>query len=196
MEITYELSLYLAFFAALGIMALFNWRKFFLFFFIYIFFEDFIRMKFFLNNVAIQVAKDLLLIGIYIGFFIDRRNKIKLFSFIPAIIGFIIFQFINIFNPHAKSALMGFAALKLNFFYLPILWLSYVYFQNLNNLKKFLLISFYIASCICIIAMIQIVTGPQIWYDFFGHHDTLIAFSYHSWAVEEGIFRPFGIFNN
>jgi len=195
MIITYNLAIFLAIFALLGLISIFNWRKGFFLFLIYIFFEDAIRMKLFHNNVVVQIAKDLLLIGVYIGCFIEKSHEFKLFRFIPPILFLIAFETFNIFNPENISLTMGFAALKLSFFYFPIIWIAIIYFKNPLNLKIYLLVSFIIVSIICTIAFIQTITGPDWWWDFFGNYETLTKYSYHTWT-EEAVFRPFGIFNN
>lgn len=195
MLITYSLGIYLIIFAGLGLISFFNWRKGFFFFLIYIFFEDAIRMKFFHNNVVVQLAKDLLFLGMFAGCFFENRKEFRFFKFLPSIIIFIIYEAINIFNPSNVSLTMGAAALKLSFFYFPLIWISSIYFKEPINLRNYLLTSFTIASIICTIAFIQTITGPDWWWNFFGNYEPLTHFSYHTWT-EEPVFRPFGIFNN
>lgn len=195
MIITYNLAIYLVIFASLGLISIFSWRKGFFLFLIYIFFEDAIRMKFFHNNVVVQIAKDLLLLGVYAGCFIEKKSEFKLYKFIPAILAMVAFEAINIFNPDNVSTTMGFAALKLSFFYFPILWIASIYFKNPLSLKRYLLSSFLIVALINAIAFIQTITGPDWWWNFFGNYEPLTHFSFHTWT-EEAVFRPFSIFNN
>lgn len=197
MELTYDLAIFLAFFAFMGLISLFSWQKGFAFFLVYIFFEDALRMKIFNNNVVIQIAKDFLLLGIYAGCFIENRKGWKFYSFVPAVLLAISYKLANILNPKSVSVALGFASLRLDYFYFPIIWVSSIYFESPKRLAKFLITSSSIVSLICVLAFVQILTGPQWWWNFFGNYDTLTAFSYHIWSTETGtVFRPFGIFNN
>jgi hypothetical protein len=195
MIINANLYIYFSFFAIMGLAATFNWRKFYPLFIIYIFFEDAIRMKIFDNNVATQLAKDFLLIGIYLGWLLENSFKIKRYNFIISILIVIAFQCINILNPECLSLYSAIAGLKLNFFYFPIIWISASYFSDPTTLRRFLLIALFIMACLGAIALHQTIYGPEQWWDFFGNYDDLIHFSYHTWK-EEPVFRPFAIFNN
>ena len=196
MEATNENIIYCAFFLILGLGSIFKWRVGFIFFLIYIFFEDAIRMKFFNNNILTQISKDLVLIGIYLGWLLERSFKIKFYKFTISIIIIIAFQAINIFNPQTLSLSSGIAGLKLNFFYFPIFWIASDYFSNPARLQRYFIMLMIIMSLLSIVALIQTIFGPDFWWDFFGNYDPLVHFSYHTWKEEAPVFRPFAIFNN
>jgi hypothetical protein len=90
-----------------------NWRNGLYFFLAWLLFEDLAR-KFLGNNMAVYFAKDFLVAVVYLSFFVAYRRKDKdLLAFRPpflvALLVFIWFGVIQMFNPGSTSIFSAFS---------------------------------------------------------------------------------------
>ena len=101
-----------------------NWRNGVYFFLAWLLFEDFAR-KYLGNNMAIYFAKDFLVAIVYLSFFIAYRRKDKDLQvlrppFLMALLVFVWFGFLQVFNPGSTSIFFGFLGMKLYFYYIRL----------------------------------------------------------------------------
>ena len=106
-----------------------NWRVGFCFFNVWLLFEDFVR-KYMGNGPALFFGKDALALLIYVCllFAIARKKEPRFRP--PFLLWFPVCVFvwlgaIEIFNPNSPSILYGLLGFKLDFFYIPMMFVGY-----------------------------------------------------------------------
>jgi hypothetical protein len=148
---------------AIALMILRNWRAGFYFFLVWLLFEDLIR-KYLGNNMAIFFAKDALAGLSYISLLLAIRRK-EAVAFRPPFMLFLTFffwlAFLQVFNPYSPSPLYGVLGLKIDFFYIPLMFLAYALIRDERDLQRFLLVFMVLAIVISGLGIIQGVVGPQ-----------------------------------
>src|SRR5215471_901580 len=114
---------------AVTIAILNDWRRGLYAFVFWILFEDIIR-KYAGNNMAIYFAKDALVIILYLSFFRARVAK-KLEKFRPpfrfALLLFFWLSLLQVFNPASPSLFFGILGMKMDFLYVPLLYVGYTF---------------------------------------------------------------------
>jgi hypothetical protein len=123
-----------------AITSLRDWRSGFYILLAWLLFEDLAR-KYLGNNMAMFFGKDVLVAIVYVAFMVEvRRGNITLFY--PRFLGFfypcLILCVAGIFNPYSPSVLYGIMGLKLNFYYMPLLFVGYGLVRNDEDLRRFL----------------------------------------------------------
>lgn len=140
-----------------------NWRAGFYFFIVWLLFEDLIR-KYLGNNMAIFFAKDLLAGLSYVSLLIAIRRK-EATAFRPPFLLFLSLFFwlavLQVFNPYSPSPFYGVLALKVDFFYIPLMFLAYALIRDETDLHRFLLVFMLLAIVISGLGIIQGIVGPQ-----------------------------------
>ncbi len=148
--------------SAIALMILRNWRAGFYLFLVWLLFEDLIR-KYLGNNMAIFFAKDVLAGISYISLLLAIRRKEAL-AFRPRFLLFLTFFFwlavLDVFNPYSPSPLYGLLGLKVDFFYIPLMFLSYALIREERDLKRFLVLFMVLAIVISGIGIVQAIVGP------------------------------------
>lgn len=139
-----------------------NWRAGFYFFMVWLLFEDLIR-KYLGNNMAIFFAKDCLAGLSYISLLIAIRNK-HAKAFRPPFLLFLSLFFwlavLQVFNPYSPSPFYGILGLKIDFFYVPLMFLAYALIRDERDLRRFLLVFILLAIAISGLGIIQAIVGP------------------------------------
>lgn len=147
---------------SIALVILRNWRAGFYFFLVWLLFEDLIR-KYLGNNLAIFFAKDALVGLCYVSLVLAiRRKEVKAFR--PPFLLFLMFFFwlavLEVFNPYSPSPFYGFLGLKVDFFYIPLMFLSYALIRDERDLHRFLLIFMLLAIVISGLGILQAIIGP------------------------------------
>jgi hypothetical protein len=146
-----------------GIAILRNWRLGFYLFNIWLLFEDLVR-KYMGNGLAFFFGKDVLALVIYVALFIAiRKGKEKAFK-PPFLLWFPLICFVwlgamQIFNPNSPSVLYGLLGFKLDFFYIPMLYVGYALIRNSEDLRKLLVLNAILAIFVCGVGIIQGIVG-------------------------------------
>lgn len=128
----------------------------------WIIFEDFVR-KYLGNNMAVYFAKDVLTLILYLSFFRARRNRqVEMFRIpfrVPLLL-FVWFGVIQMFNPASTSIFYGVLGIKVNFLYLPLVYVGYALIESEEDLHSFF-------SFVCVLILIvaglgltQSIIGP------------------------------------
>jgi hypothetical protein len=154
-------------FAAVGgavIVAILNdWRRGLYALVAWILFEDFVR-KYLGNNMMIYFGKDILALVIYLSYFRARRGR-GLEKFRPpfriALLLFTWFGIIQVFNPSSKSIFYGILGMKVDFIYIPLVYIGYTLLESEEGLHRFF-------SYLCVLFLIvsglglaQSIIGPS-----------------------------------
>jgi hypothetical protein len=141
-----------------------NWRHGVYCLIAWLLFEDFIR-KYAGNNMAIYFAKDILTAIVYLSFFLAyrRRDKDLVIArppFLPALLVFIWFAALQIFNPGSTTVFFGLMGMKLYFYYTPLFIIGYSLINSENDLRRFFYFNIALMSVIAILGIVQSVVGP------------------------------------
>ncbi|MGA2429224.1 MAG: hypothetical protein ABSH13_12065 [Candidatus Acidiferrum sp.] len=140
-----------------------NWRNGVYFFLAWLLFEDLAR-KFLGNNMAIYFAKDFLVAIVYMSFFIAYRRKDKDLQvlrppFLMALLVFVWFGFMQVFNPGSPSVFFGFLGMKLYFYYMPLFVIGYALIDSEVALRRFFNINLGIMLAIIALGLVQSILG-------------------------------------
>jgi hypothetical protein len=141
-----------------------NWRHGVYCLIAWLLFEDFIR-KYAGNNMAIYFAKDILTAIVYLSFFLAYRRRDKDLQiarppFLPALLVFIWFGVLQVFNPGSTTVFFGLMGLKLYFYYTPLFIIGYSLINSENDLRRFFYFNLGLMSLIAILGIVQSVVGP------------------------------------
>lgn len=128
-------------------------------------FEDFVR-KYAGNNMAIYFAKDVLTALVYLSFFIAYRKRDKDLvvarpPFLPALLVFVWFGVLQIFNPGSTSIFFGLMGMKLYFYYVPLFVIGYSLINSEKDLQRFFYFNLALMGAIAILGIAQSVIGPS-----------------------------------
>lgn len=139
-----------------------NWRAGFYFFMVWLLFEDLIR-KYLGNNMAIFFAKDCLAALSYISLLIAIRKR-QARAFRPPFLLFLSLFFwlavLQVFNPYSPSPFYGILGLKIDFFYVPLMFLAYALIRDERDLHRFLMAFMLLAIVISALGIVQAMVGP------------------------------------
>jgi len=142
-----------------------NWRNGTYFFLAWLLFEDFAR-KFLGNNMAVYFAKDVLVLLVYLSFFAAyRRKDLDLQTFRPpflsALLVFLWFGVMQVFNPASTSIFYGLLGIKLYFYYIPLVLVGYAMINSEAELRKFFYINLGLMLIIAALGIVQSIAGPR-----------------------------------
>jgi hypothetical protein len=139
-----------------------DWRRGFYLLVAWILFEDLFR-KFLGNNMAIYFAKDVLAIILYLAFYKTQVAKqVEKFSIpfrLPLIV-FFWFCILQAFNPASSSIFYGVLGLKVNFLYVPLFYVAYVFAESEEDLRRFLSFCCFLIIIVAGLGLAQSIIGP------------------------------------
>jgi hypothetical protein len=147
---------------AVCVTVLNDWRRGLYLLVAWILFEDFFR-KYLGNNMAVYFAKDFLAILLYLSFFRARAagqlEKFKIPFRVP-LLAFFWFCLLQMFNPESPSIFYGILGMKVNFLYVPLIFVGYAFAETEEDVRRLL-------SFVCILILIvaglglaQSIIGP------------------------------------
>src|SRR2546427_10481936 len=152
----------LIFIGSAFVVAMLNsWRNGVYFFLAWLLFEDFAR-KYLGNNMAIYFAKDVLVAVVYLSFFLAyRRKRVALFRppFLVPLLLFVWFGVMQVFNPASTNIIYGVLGLKLFFYYMPLLLVSYSFLNSEKELRPFFFGNLILATIIVSLGVVQAILG-------------------------------------
>lgn len=151
--------------AAMVAVTVINWRTGLYLLLAWLLFEDLAR-KYLGNNMAIYFAKDFLLAVVYASFFARWRRKdqdLKTFRppFLTALMVFVWFAFIQVFNPASTTIFYGLMGVKLYFYYVPLIAVGYALADSEAMLRRFFYFNLGLVAIIVSLGIMQSVIGPQ-----------------------------------
>ena len=126
-------------------------------------FEDFVR-KYLGNNMAIYFAKDALALILYISFFRARRAKrVERFRIpfrVPLLI-FVWFGAIQVFNPASTSIFYGLLGMKVDFLYIPLIYVGYALIESDEELHRYFSFVCVLILIVAGLGLVQSILGPS-----------------------------------
>ena len=147
---------------AVVIAILNDWRRGLYTLVAWILFEDFVR-KYLGNNMAIYFAKDALAIILYISFFRARGAKQVSLLRIPfrmPLLIFIWFCLVQIFNPASTSLFYGILGAKVDFLYVPLIYVGYALIRSEEDLHRFFSFTCILILIVAGLGLAQSIIGP------------------------------------
>lgn len=141
-----------------------NWRSGFYLFFVWLLFEDLVR-KYLGNNMLIYFAKDVLAGLTYVALYLAiREGRAKSFRppFLLVMSLFFWLCALQIFNPYSPSVLYGILGMKIDFYYVPLIFVGYALIRNEADLRRFLITCILLATIISALGIVQATAGSQI----------------------------------
>jgi hypothetical protein len=135
-----------------GLYALVGW----------ILFEDIVR-KYLGNNMMIYFGKDVLALVLYLSFFRARQHKVvdKLrLPFRVALLLFVWFSVIQVFNPASKSIFYGVLGMKVDFLYIPLVFVGYALMDSEEELQRFFRFLCVLFLIVAGLGLAQSIIGP------------------------------------
>lgn len=151
--------------AVVVVATLMNWRTGVYFLLTWLLFEDLGR-KYLGNNMAIYFAKDFLLAVVYASFFARWRKKdpdVKTFRppFLAALMVFVWFALIQVFNPSSTTIFYGLMGMRLYFYYVPLVAVGYALADSEAMLRRFFYFNLSLIAVIVSLGIVQSIVGPQ-----------------------------------
>jgi hypothetical protein len=139
-----------------------DWRRGLYLLVAWILFEDLVR-KYLSNNMAIYFAKDILALILYLSFFrAGMGKKVERFSIpfrVPLMI-FFWFCLLQMFNPASTSIFYGILGIKVNFLYVPLLYIGYAFIQSEEDLRRFFTFVSVLILIVAGLGLAQSIIGP------------------------------------
>lgn len=153
--------------AAIGVCAvagktLSDWRKGLYLFLVWLLFEDLIR-KYLGNNMLVYFGKDALVGVTYMAFVMARlRGEIRE-RFRPpfkyALGMFVLLGLAQVFNSGSPSLWYGVMGMKLYYYYIPLMFVSYALVRTERDLQNFLFVNAGLAAVIALVGILQSIIG-------------------------------------
>ena len=147
---------------AVFIAVLNDWRRGLYILIAWVLFEDIVR-KYLNNNMAIYFAKDALTIILYFSFFLGKRvNKIERFRvpFRIALLVFFWFGLLQMFNPGSPSIFYGILGMKVNFLYVPLIYVGYALLESEEDLHRLFCFACVLILVVAGLGLAQSIIGP------------------------------------
>jgi hypothetical protein len=145
------------------IVAILNdWRRGLYFLVAWILLEDLVR-KYLGNNMAIFFGKDALAITLYVSFFrarlAQRVEKFRIPFRIPLLL-YIWFGLLQVFNPASTSFFYGILGMKVDFLYVPLIYVGYALVASEEDLRRFFSFTCALIMIVAALGLAQSVIGP------------------------------------
>ena len=139
-----------------------DWRRGLYFLVTWILFEDLVR-KYLGNNMAIFFGKDVLAITLYVSFFRARNaQRVKKFRIpfrIPLLL-YIWFGLLQVFNPASTSFFYGILGMKVDFLYVPLIYVGYALINSEEDLRRFFSFTCVLILIVAALGLAQSIIGP------------------------------------
>jgi hypothetical protein len=139
-----------------------DWRRGFYLLIAWMLFEDLVR-KFLGNNMAVYFAKDVLALILYLSFYksgVAKQLKNLSIPFRLPLLFFFWFCLLQAFNPASSSIFYGILGLKVNFLYVPLFYVAYVFAESEEDLRRFLSFCCFLIIILAGLGLAQSIIGP------------------------------------
>jgi hypothetical protein len=138
-----------------------NWRHGFYLFLVWLLFEDLMR-KYMGNGLALFFGKDILVGITYISLVVAiKKGQEKAFRppFLLFLSFFVWLGVLQVFNQNSPSIFYGLLGFKLDFYYIPLMFVGYALVRSDEDLRKFLVANLILAGVIAVLGLIQAIVG-------------------------------------
>ena len=138
-----------------------NWRHGFYLFLVWLLFEDLVR-KYMGNGLVLFFGKDILAGIMYVSLVVAiRKGREKAFRppFLLFLSFFLWLGVLQVFNQNSPSIFYGLLGFKLDFYYIPLMFVGYALIRSDNDLRKFLAANLSLAGLIAVLGLVQAIVG-------------------------------------
>jgi branched-subunit amino acid transport protein len=173
-----------------------DWRSGVYFFLVWLLFEDLVR-KYMGNSMYVYFGKDVLVGVTYAAFLVARtRRDTVLFRppFRNALVMFFLLGLVQVFNPLSPSIFYGLLGLKLDFYYIPLMFVGYGMLRKENDLRRFLVVSMVLAAVISLVGILQAIVGLDFLNPHGGADIELLGHLVRSTPSGLAVLRPPSVF--
>ncbi len=183
---------------AVTVAILNDWRRGLYVLIAWILFEDFVR-KYLGNNMAIYFGKDILTIILFVSFFrariVQRMERFRI-PFRVALLAYIWFGFIQMFNPSSTSIFFGILGMKVDFLYVPLIFVGYGLLESEEDLQRFLSFTCVLIIVVAGLGLAQSILGPTFLSPAVMQEDIRELSSAYRYAPISGLraYRPTSVF--
>jgi hypothetical protein len=146
---------------AIALVVVSRWRLGIYLFLAWLVFEDLPR-KYLGNNMLIYFGKDFLVAVVYLAFLVALiRREVRTFRapFLVPLLLFFWLGLVQVFNPNSSSIFYGLLGVKLDFYYIPLMFLGYSLIRSEPDLKGFLNYNLALGVLVSLVGIIQSVVG-------------------------------------
>ena len=139
-----------------------DWRRGLYAFVFWILFEDIVR-KYLGNNMVVYFAKDALVMVLYLSFFRARLAKMEKLRppFRVALMLFFWLCLLQVFNPASPSLFVGLLGMKINFMYVPLLYVGYTFAKTEKDVQRLLSFLSVLILIVAGLGLAQSIIGPS-----------------------------------
>jgi hypothetical protein len=174
------------------------WRSALLGVFVLLVFEGALRKWAFpWAQAQIYLVKDVILLGAYVGFLLERRKK-QTFADAPLIRIVLIVSFafgcIEVLNPYSPSVLVGLMGLKTYFLYAPLAFILPYVFKSREHLLSLIRGYLLITIPVAVLGFIQVAAGPDSFLNTYVSYDDTTAIGVR-FGQENDLVRTSGTFS-
>ena len=157
------------------LLAAMYWRPALFGVFVLLVFEGALRKWVFPSAQAqIYLIKDVLVIGVYLGFIMDRRKGKSPIQDAAAVKALLIIAFVfgcfEVLNPNSPSVLVGLNGLKVYFLYVPIAFIFPYLFQTKEQFLYWIRAYILMAIPVAVLGFAQIAAGPASFLNTYVSH--------------------------
>jgi hypothetical protein len=147
---------------ALCFIAFFYWQSGLLLLIAWLVVEDLIR-KYLGNNMLLYFSKDALFLSLLGGFLMTQGGEPRKTPFYPPFLFplglFLAMALLQTFNPESPSPLYGLLGFRMNFFYLPLLWVGFYWWQTPQDLGRFWTFCLGVGAIVAFLGTVQGIVG-------------------------------------
>lgn len=181
--------LLVAIFAAASVVVVLRWwRVGLLLIFVTIIFEDFVRKLIPGQPVFVFLFKDIIVLLTYIGFLVSRRFRVparKLSILLLPLLFFFAAEVVQVFNPALPDVFLPVIALKIDFFYVPMIFLGYAWAQEKKWDSRYVKCLVFVTICLILFATYQLqFAGEEEALSIFLPTQAVGAHAFHSFGDE------------
>jgi hypothetical protein len=159
-------------------------------------FEDIVR-KYLGNNMAVFFAKDALVMVLYLSFFRTRVAKMEKLRppFRVALMLFFLLCLLQVFNPASPSLFVGLLGMKINFMYVPLLYVGYTFAKTEKDVQRLLSFLSVLILIVTGLGLAQSIIGPSFLNPQTVQEDILsLSTLYRYTSTGLGAYRPTSVF--
>ncbi len=142
---------------AIALAVLVRWRNGILLFLSWLMVEDLVR-KYMGNPMYVYFVKDALLAVIYVSYFVGvARGRERVFrpGFWVPLVALFFLALGQAFNPRSTSVFYGAMGMKIDFYYVPLIFLGFSFLRSREDLDRFLAFSFKLSILVAGVGIIQ-----------------------------------------
>ena len=143
--------------ALIALAVLVRWRMGILLFLFWLTFEDLFR-KYLGNNMYVYFIKDVLLAVVYGAFLVGvMRGRDRVFrpKFLVPMLALFCLALAQVFNPRSTSIFYGLLGMKIDFYYVPLIFLGYSLLRTPEDLRRFVSFALKTAILVSLVGIIQ-----------------------------------------